>query len=749
MAKAHIGTAKNKKFFYDLDTLTRHAAVLGTTGSGKTVMCKVLVEEALIKGIPVIAIDPKGDIGGLGICDKDYNFSPFVKNPQKVAESHVENLIEHEVILSNSVKISKIKTTIFTPKSSVGIQVSLIPKLDAPDNFLERTKEDTTLIANFVDPISNSICILAGIKGSTKEKAQALMSSILVYNWNKSKNLTISSLMKQISNPPFEEIGSLDLEDFINEKERKKIVASLNLLLTSPTKQAWNFGEPLNINELFKKNSLSIFDLRHIDTEEKQFVVEQIMQEIYKFLIHKGGNEKLQYIFYIDELAGILPPPPSNPPSKKLLELLIRQARAFGLSIIVATQNPGDIDYKILGNIGTRFVGKLRTENDIEKVATAMDLSPSSLKVEISELKTGDFVYNNAIENKKEIIRARWLHSFHGGPLSNEEISWINSPHIRPEQSLIKINVDKLSSISKNKKRLIRRKKDQIKSSAQKILDGSEDDYEDDVLSELIETLRSKCDKFKVKKVISTRQIYVPHIKIVIEPKSYRGVKLPLQGPFVFDLTHKTILEGNYLKGLNWSQAKPKGIIVISPKRSINDAIYYSVSSAKQNLKRKFYSSDLIQVIDSDFEFVLKKNVEYLKGKLKEGKINNKSKKRSDEMPFRLIINRNNKKISEYKSKIRMHKAKRMVKRTFTNAKISKQTKEVDRWNKYIKDLKKDNEKQRTKIKKLKKDLKTRNIKLSEKAFKTAHSKITAFSYRPTNNDLIIHITLLLVPKGE
>ena len=141
MVKGHIGTKKGKKFSYDLNTLTRHAAVLGTTGSGKTVMCKVLVEEALLQGIPVIAIDPKGDIGGLGINNEKFDFRPYVSNPKKVAETQIKNLAEQGVDLTLAKKFKNTTTKIYTPKSSVGLQVSLIPKLEAPDKFKRKNRE--------------------------------------------------------------------------------------------------------------------------------------------------------------------------------------------------------------------------------------------------------------------------------------------------------------------------------------------------------------------------------------------------------------------------------------------------------------------------------------------------------------------------------------------------------------------------------------------------------------------------------
>ena len=409
MKKASIGLSleDGKEVNYSLDNLTQHAAVLGTTGSGKTVMCKILIEEALAQGIPVIAIDPKGDIGGLGIISKNFDFRPFVLNPTKTQQLYYSNFHNPNSITQN--KLQEITTKIYTPKSSIGLQVSLIPDLAAPKEFKQELEKDSSISASLIEPLSESICQLAGLT-TNYDKSMSLISSIILYNWNLNQNLTIESLIKEIINPPFENVGSLGLEDFLKEKDRLKLASSVNLILSSPSKQAWKMGQEINVKKMFQPGNLSIFDLRYSGTlEDKQYAVEQILQGIYRFLLNNGGSDNLKYIIYIDEIAGLLPPPPSSPPCKKSLEILIRQARAFGLGILLATQNPGDIDYKILGNIGTRFIGKLRTDNDITKVATATGVSVNILRNVLTTFKTGDFFFNNSIENKSDKIHSRWL----------------------------------------------------------------------------------------------------------------------------------------------------------------------------------------------------------------------------------------------------------------------------------------------------------------------------------------------------
>ncbi|PIN69550.1 hypothetical protein COV93_05025, partial [Candidatus Woesearchaeota archaeon CG11_big_fil_rev_8_21_14_0_20_43_8] len=588
MVGAHIGSVAGKKLKYELDTLTRHAVVLGTTGSGKTVMGKVLIEEALASGISVIAIDPKGDLGGLAVTSDDFDFRPFVSGGKKSAEKAANlysDAVKNQEIDKNLIKkLAKVDSKIYTPKSNAGLSISLMPDLSAPKGFSKLSSDDPTIIADFVEPVSASIVQLAGIKGGNAEKMQSFLSSLLINSWNAGSDLDIEGLIKQVIEPPIETIGSLPLDDFINEKERKKLAASLNLILSSPAKQAWKKGERMNMDSMLSSSRLSVIDLRFaINMEEKQFVVEQILSELYKFLIRKGGSQRLKYILYIDELAGLLPPPPANPPTKKLLELLIRQARAFGLGIIVATQNPGDIDYRIFGNIGTRFIGRLRTERDIEKVATAMDLLPSRLKTDISTFSVGDFMYHNAVKNSARIMKARWLLTYHAGPLKENEIGWVNDPSKRPAMDgklTLKTKTEKITSV-KNKTRKAQKKKTisartllQAEPKARKrpkkaAVMKRPTSKTKTTLSPIIKVVKRYSDKVQLKSSTTPCTEYVPHLRIVIEPKPIRHLALQMQGPFVFDLTGKVFPVGNYLKQISWSTYVDGSITIAKHRRNI------------------------------------------------------------------------------------------------------------------------------------------------------------------------------------
>ncbi len=793
MAKGYIGISGGKRLNYNLSLLTRHTAILGTTGSGKTVMSKILLEEAMLNSIPIIAIDPKGDVSGICIARKDFDFRPFVgntiANAEKVAKIYLEKACEFGLKEPEISKLIKINSRIYTPKSTIGKQISLMPNLSAPKNFASFC-DDPSIVADFVEPISESIIALAQIKGQEKLKSQSLISNIIIHYWKLQKDLNISELIKAILKPPFDTIGSLELNDVIPEKSRKKIASQVNLLLSSPSKKAMAEGETLDIKRLFSKRELSVFDLRFSgNLEERQFVVQIILQEIYKFLISTGGSEKLRYILYIDELAGILPPPPATPATKKLLELLIRQARAFGLGIIIATQNPGDVDYKVFGNIGTRFIGKLRTDNDAEKVASAIGVSPTKLKASLSTLKTGEFILNNSVDNSTKPFKARWLYTLHTGPFSPEQINWINDP-TKLKLPLGKINIgsnrkdnqrnngrlkksEKLTHASeivkvaleefdkKRRDKLVKKNKIKNKDTKKEHFKLFKEDKTtinqdheklskqgfDQALKELIGNAKRYSDTLQLKLAISESKIFVPHLRIVIEPEKKRGLTLDLQGPYVFDLTTKLIPVDNYLKQISFRQYTPQDIQIRRPTASLRFAFDYAIKDAKENLRRNYYKSTLLNIVSEDIDFVIDRNKEYML------KVSFAQEKRLLEIKKRKIdylkerISRNKKRISQIKRSIVIKKTKRTLKKVLKKARLSKTTQELEFANKRIKSLQKDIKRLENQIKNVSKEYDKKAFKIKEKAIMKAQSGFKEYKYRATGKTLKVHSTILLVPE--
>ena len=728
MKNAFIGfnLENSKEVNYNLNNLTQHAAVLGTTGSGKTVMCKVLIEEALAQGIPVLAIDPKGDIGGLGTISKNFDFRPFVSNPEKTQTIYVSNLHNIDKLILD--KLSKTKTKIFTPKSSIGIQVSLIPKLTAPKDFKKEIENNPSIAASLIEPLSESICQLAGISNNY-EKSKSLISSIILHNWKLGNDLTIESLINEVIDPPFENVGNLNLEDFLKKQERLKIASLINLILSSPSKQAWKSGQEIKIEKLLEPGNLSIFDLRYTQSlEDKQYAVEQILQEIYRFLLNKGGTDKLKFILYIDELAGLFPPPPASPPCKKSLETLIRQARAFGLGIIIATQNPGDIDYKVFGNIGTRFIGKLRTENDMDKVATAIGVSLSFLKQALLSFKTGDFFYNNSVENKSQKIHCRWLYSYHSGPLNDKEISWVNYPESKP---IIEKPLELLTYPSKNQ--------------------NIEKKYQDKYSLETINKLKDKISKYSNKFQTLIADIksneYVPYLSIIIEPKPFKGKSFDSIGPYIFDLTKKT--EKTDLQLFAWKKIKKYNFKILKPKLSIKKLIYYSIKDSQKQLKKRLYKSKVVDIMDEEKNKVIKYNYDFMGQELDSAikVITEKYKRKEAKILKTLKVN--SKKLTTLRNQLRAIKAGRLIRKMFGNKRLSERTKKMKKIGRAIKKIKNKGKLIRLKIKKNKQEKKEKIKAFQSKLYQKSHTLTKSLSYNPSKSDLIVHTNILLVPANN
>lgn len=482
----NIGSFSKKKEF-DSNALTKHAVVLGATGSGKTVLCKSIIEEAVLNNIPIIAIDPKGDISSLGICSNNFKFRPFCdieaksvsKEPEKY-EEELKKLYEKEIknsnITKNTIKkyCDKINLEIYTPKSNSGKSLSVAPDLKVPHNFKQLYDDDPNITSNLIEPIAETLLSLVEYPLSAKKEI-TLVTKIIEEYWLQNKSLEIIQLIHSVSEPPFEKIGALSLDLFISKKQRQLLASKLNLLLTTPSLKYWFTGDAIDFDKLLenldtkennsksnngkqksnksqKKVNVNVIDLRFISEEkEKQFFVERFLQELFKWLLRQKGTQNLKYILYFDEIKSFIPSFPNNPPSKKMLELIVRQGRAFGLGCLFATQNPGDIDYKVLGNINTRFIGKLRTAKDIEKVSTGINISKKDLTQKIGELRQSEFIYNEQDSNSIDKIKARWLISYHRGPLSEEEISLIS-----------KITLGE--KLSKQNKRIIEQKEEEMNS---------------------------------------------------------------------------------------------------------------------------------------------------------------------------------------------------------------------------------------------------------------------------------------------
>ena len=437
--KFNIGQAiDGTKFEIDRASLTKHAIILGATGSGKTVLSKVIVEEAALQGIPTFAIDPKGDIGNLAFKSPSFDFGKWsgkeadalktdrTKYVASLQKTYRDKAAEFKVAPGASSNFEKITVRIFTPKSSAGLAVGISPDLSAPKDFSQLLSNDIASAADLLDLTSFNLLRLAGY-GEGDRKQITFVSAVLENAWKNGENLTVKDLIKNIESPAFSYVGSLPVSKMVSDKERKDLATRINLLISDPKLRSWSSAESINFSELFGSPSINILDLRNIQSEqEKRLFVELVLQQLFQWLIKQGSAQTLRYLLYFDEIAGYCPPV-REPPSKKLLLLLIKQARAFGLGLLLASQNAVDLDYKVISNANVRFIGRLGAQRDIQRVSVGLELD-SDAEREIARLRPGEFLCNTFDPKFRSVIKSRWTLTYHRGPLENSEIAELMAP---------------------------------------------------------------------------------------------------------------------------------------------------------------------------------------------------------------------------------------------------------------------------------------------------------------------------------
>jgi len=445
---------------YKSKDLVTHAVCVGMTGSGKTGLCIGLLEEAALDGIPVIAIDPKGDLTNLALTFpalRPEDFRPWIHedevrakglNTEEVAAQQAE-LWKNGLAASgqDGARIQRLRDavdlTIYTPGSEAGIPLSILKSFDAPD---EKLAGDRELMR---DRVSATVTSLLGLIGMNADPIQSrehvLLSNILEGAWRAGKSLDLPAIIALIQAPPFERAGVMDLETFYPAKDRFSLAMSFNNLLASPNFGSWLEGAPLDISSLLYtqggKPRLSILSIAHLSDPERMFFVSLLLNQIVDWVRSQGGTSSLRAILYMDEIFGFFPPV-ANPPSKKPLLTLLKQARASGLGIVLATQNPVDLDYKGLSNTGTWFIGRLQTERDKLRVLDGLEgatgdaqssFDRRELEKTLAGLSNRTFLLNNVHDGSPQLFQTRWTLSYLRGPMTREGIRVLMSGKQRPK----------------------------------------------------------------------------------------------------------------------------------------------------------------------------------------------------------------------------------------------------------------------------------------------------------------------------
>jgi hypothetical protein len=440
----------DQEYLYKTEHLTTHGIVFGMTGSGKTGLCIDLLEEAVAEDIPMILIDPKGDLTNLDLIFPNFSaadFQPWV-SPSDAAQKgkSVEDFakdmadkwksgLESWGIKKEQVENIKNKADvrIFTPGSSAGLKSSILEGFKKPDKDFEDDEE--AMVEKIRGSVSALLALLDIENDPLKSKPHILISNIIEHYWRLGRSVSIEDLIINIQKPPIQKLGVFEVDQLIDEKERTELSFELNNIIASPTFRFWSKGMPLSADLLFKKGDkvpVNIFYIAHLSDNERMFFVTLLLNEIVYWMRNQPGSGNLKYLVYMDEIFGYLPPYPQNPPSKNPLLILLKQARAFGLGVVLATQNPKDIDYKGLTNMGTWFVGKLQAEGDRERVMEGLSgitgesgeaLDNKQVKDIITGLKSRKFLVKNVHDKGGlRVFQTRWAMSYLAGPLTREQI---------------------------------------------------------------------------------------------------------------------------------------------------------------------------------------------------------------------------------------------------------------------------------------------------------------------------------------
>ncbi len=446
---------RDELILYDAKDLVTHAVCLGMTGSGKTGLCITLLEEAALDGVPAIAIDPKGDLTNLLLTFPELrpeDFLPWVNEDDARQKGlSVEEYARQQAEMwasglaawgQDGARIRRMREaaefTVYTPGSTAGMPVSILSSFAAPPAPI---RQDRELLGDRVSITATSLLGLVGIEADpVVSREHILLSTILDAAWQAGEDLDLASLIQHVQTPPVSRVGVIDLETFYPSTERFALALRLNNLLAAPGFSNWMVGEPMDVERLLYndrgKPRVSVFSIAHLSDAERMFFVALLLNQVLGWMRGQSGTTSLRAILYMDEIFGFFPPV-ANPPAKRPLLTLLKQGRAFGLGVVLATQNPVDLDYKGLSNAGTWFLGRLQTERDKARVLDGLEgVSAASgegfdrggIDRLLSRLGRRVFLLHNVHRATPDVFETRWAMSYLRGPLTRDQIKRLVDP---------------------------------------------------------------------------------------------------------------------------------------------------------------------------------------------------------------------------------------------------------------------------------------------------------------------------------
>jgi hypothetical protein len=429
----------------DPSDLVTHGLIVGMTGSGKTGLAVALIEEVLRQGVPVIAIDPKGDLGNLLLLFQGLDaasFRPWVDPDAARREGKTldvaaadaaaqwkRGLAEWELGPEQMRELALAREAVLlTPGSEAGTPLNILQSLDPPTVAFDSAEEELR------DEISGFVTGLLGLVGIEADPLRSrefiLLSQLIERAWRAGEGVDLEALVPAVADPPFEKLGALPVETVYPRKERQELMMALNNLLASPAFAAWRVGEPLDVDSLLRapdgRPRLSIVYTAHLSDAERLFVTALVLNKVKTWVRRQSGTTSLRALVYLDEIFGYFPPHPANPPTKRPLMTLLKQARAQGLGVVLATQNPVDIDYKGLGNMGLWLVGRLQTDQDRDRLRDGLvgsGVDAPTIDRLLGAIKKRVFLMHDVHRTKPVLVHSRWAMSYLRGPLTRDEIA--------------------------------------------------------------------------------------------------------------------------------------------------------------------------------------------------------------------------------------------------------------------------------------------------------------------------------------
>ncbi|NCG24886.1 MAG: DUF87 domain-containing protein [Actinobacteria bacterium] len=434
----------DERIIYEAADLTTHGVIVGMTGSGKTGLGMCLLEEALLQGIPTLVIDPKGDMGNLLLTFPDLapsDFRPWINegeakrdgvSPDELAASTAE--FWEDGLAGSGIgkdRIARLRAetdmTIYTPGSNSGVALNVIGDLRAPSDA-----NDAESLREEIDSLVQGLLGLVGVESDPLSgREHVLLANLIDHSWSAGKDLDLARLLAQIQQPPMRKLGVIEIDTFFPPSDRTALAMKLNGLLASPAFAAWGEGIPLDIASMLEtpqgKPRAAIISIAHLSDEERQFVVTLVLSKLVTWMRSQPGSPDLRALVYMDEVFGFVPPT-AAPPAKRPILTILKQARAFGVGMVLSTQNPVDLDYKAISNAGTWMIGRLQTERDKARLLEGMrsaggDADIDAIGDTIGGLGKRKFLLHTTRGGAPTTFGTRWAMSYLPGPLTRDQIS--------------------------------------------------------------------------------------------------------------------------------------------------------------------------------------------------------------------------------------------------------------------------------------------------------------------------------------